>query len=160
TQVLSEETAVLTEPSPSEFAAGILQAIENPAQSAELGRRARTLAETKYSYEAYLDRPRRACGALAPTATPRAPRKDAARPSAAITTATPSTPIHRPPVALISSGSADRSDSSSPSAKPARYSDLLVRSRDTRFSMSEPEPDESPWFWRWRARRSLVSMRQ
>jgi glycosyltransferase involved in cell wall biosynthesis len=78
TQVLSDETAILTEPSPSEFAAGILQAIENPTLAAELGRRARTLADTKYSYEAYLERTRRACGALAPTDTPLAPVKDVA----------------------------------------------------------------------------------
>jgi len=78
TQVLSDETAILTEPSPSEFAAGILQAIENPTLAAELGRRARTLADTKYSYEAYLERTRRACGALAPTGTPLAPVKDVA----------------------------------------------------------------------------------
>jgi glycosyltransferase involved in cell wall biosynthesis len=78
TQVLSDETAILTEPSPSEFAAGILQAIEHPTRAAELGRRARTLADTKYSYEAYLERTRRACGALAPTDTPLAPVKDVA----------------------------------------------------------------------------------
>jgi len=78
TQVLSDETAILTEPSPSEFAAGILKAIENPAQSAELGRRARALADTKYSYEAYLERTRRACRALAATDAPLAPVKDVA----------------------------------------------------------------------------------
>jgi glycosyltransferase involved in cell wall biosynthesis len=77
TQVLSDETAILTEASPREFAAGILQAIGDPGRSAELGRRARTLAETKYSYEAYLERTRRACGALAPDA-PLAPVKDVA----------------------------------------------------------------------------------
>jgi glycosyltransferase involved in cell wall biosynthesis len=77
TQVLSDDTAILTDASPREFAAGILQAIENPGQSTELGRRARTLAETKYSYEAYLERTRRACGALAPD-TPLAPVKDVA----------------------------------------------------------------------------------
>jgi glycosyltransferase involved in cell wall biosynthesis len=77
TQVLSDETALLTEASPAAFAAGILQAIENPGLSAELGNRARRLAETKYSYEAYLERTRRACGALAPDA-PLAPVKDVA----------------------------------------------------------------------------------
>ena len=75
--MLSDDTAILTEASPHEFAAGILQAIENPGRSAELGRSARTLAETKYSYEAYLERTRRACGALAPD-TPLAPVKDVA----------------------------------------------------------------------------------
>jgi glycosyltransferase involved in cell wall biosynthesis len=77
TQVLSDDTAILTEASPQAFGAGILQAIEDPSGSAELGRRARTLAETKYSYEAYLERTRRACGALAPD-SPLAPVKDVA----------------------------------------------------------------------------------
>jgi glycosyltransferase involved in cell wall biosynthesis len=77
TQVLSDDTAILTEASPQAFAAGILQAIEDPSGSTELGRRARTLAETKYSYEAYLERTRRACGALAPD-SPLAPVKDVA----------------------------------------------------------------------------------
>ena len=77
TQVLSDDTAILTEASPRAFAAGILKAIGDPVQSAELGRRARTLAETKYSYEAYLERTRRACGALAPD-SPLAPVKDVA----------------------------------------------------------------------------------
>jgi hypothetical protein len=77
TQVLGDDTAILTEASPQAFAAGILQAIEDPGGSTELGRRARTLAETKYSYEAYLERTRRACGALAPD-SPLAPVKDVA----------------------------------------------------------------------------------
>lgn len=78
TQVLNDDTAILTEPSPKAFADGILRAIENPTLSAEFGRQARTLAETKYSYEAYLERTRRACGALAPSDTPFAPVKDVA----------------------------------------------------------------------------------
>jgi len=77
TQVLSDDTAVLTDASPQAFGAGILQAIANPGWSAEIGSRARTLAATKYSYEAYLERTRRACGALAP-GTPLAPVKDVA----------------------------------------------------------------------------------
>jgi glycosyltransferase involved in cell wall biosynthesis len=77
TQVLSDDTAILTGASPREFARGILQAIGNPGRSAELGNQARALAETKYSYEAYLERTRRACGALAP-GTPLAPVKDVA----------------------------------------------------------------------------------
>jgi glycosyltransferase involved in cell wall biosynthesis len=66
TQVLSDETAILTEPSANAFAAGILAAIEDPARAAAVGRRARELARTKYSYEAYLERTRRACRALVP----------------------------------------------------------------------------------------------
>jgi len=66
TQVLSDETAFLTGATPKEFAAGILEAIAEPERAASRGRAARALAETKYSYEAYLDRTRRACGALMP----------------------------------------------------------------------------------------------
>jgi glycosyltransferase involved in cell wall biosynthesis len=65
TQVLSDETAILTGASAGEFAAGILSAIKNPAAAAAIGRQARQLAETKYSYQAYLDRTRRACALLA-----------------------------------------------------------------------------------------------
>jgi glycosyltransferase involved in cell wall biosynthesis len=77
TQVLSDETAILTGTTPREFADGILAAIADPARAATLGRRARTLADTKYSYDAYLERTGRACGALAP-GTPLAPVKDVA----------------------------------------------------------------------------------
>jgi glycosyltransferase involved in cell wall biosynthesis len=65
TQVLSDETAILTGTSAAEFAAGILSAFTNPAAAAAIGRQARQLAETKYSYQAYLDRTRRACALLA-----------------------------------------------------------------------------------------------
>ena len=65
TQVLGDATAILTGPSPAEFADGVLEALEDPARAAAVGRRARELAETKYSYEVYLERTRRACGALA-----------------------------------------------------------------------------------------------
>src|SRR6476659_4971205 len=58
TQVLSDETAFLTGVAPQEFAQGIVEAIGDPGRSAELGTRARLLAETKYSYEAYLERTR------------------------------------------------------------------------------------------------------
>jgi glycosyltransferase involved in cell wall biosynthesis len=65
TQVLSDDTAILTAATADEFAAGILSALGNPSRAADLGRRARELAETKYSYQAYLDRTRRACALLA-----------------------------------------------------------------------------------------------
>src|ERR1700704_6134969 len=55
TQVLDDDTAILTGASPADFAAGILSAIEDPARREAVGRRARELAETKYSYEAYLE---------------------------------------------------------------------------------------------------------
>jgi glycosyltransferase involved in cell wall biosynthesis len=64
TQVLSDETAMLTGAGPAEFAEGILAVLADPARAAALGARARALAETKYSYEAYLERTRRACDAL------------------------------------------------------------------------------------------------
>jgi glycosyltransferase involved in cell wall biosynthesis len=78
TQVLNDETAVLTGASASEFAAGIIAALEDPQRSATIGRRARELAETKYSYEAYLERTRQACEALFPPAPPVAVVKDLA----------------------------------------------------------------------------------
>jgi glycosyltransferase involved in cell wall biosynthesis len=64
TQVLTDDTAILTGASPEEFAAGLLAALDDPARSAAIGRKAQELAETKYSYEAYLDRTRRACALL------------------------------------------------------------------------------------------------
>jgi len=78
TQVLSDDTAILTGASAAEFAEGILAALDNPVRAAAVGRRARELAETKYSYEAYLERTRRACSALAPQATPITVVKDVA----------------------------------------------------------------------------------
>jgi glycosyltransferase involved in cell wall biosynthesis len=65
TQVLDDETAILTGSTPEEFADGILQALEHPSRAAEIGRRAAALAATKYSYEAYLEKTRQACAALA-----------------------------------------------------------------------------------------------
>jgi glycosyltransferase involved in cell wall biosynthesis len=65
TQVLSDETAILTGASAGEYAAGILSAMNDPAAAAAIGRQARQLADTKYSYQAYLERTRRACALLA-----------------------------------------------------------------------------------------------
>jgi glycosyltransferase involved in cell wall biosynthesis len=64
TQVLSDDTAILTGVTASEFGAGILAALADPVQAAAIGERARQLAETKYSYEAYLEKTRQACAAL------------------------------------------------------------------------------------------------
>jgi glycosyltransferase involved in cell wall biosynthesis len=69
TQVLSDETAILTEATPQAFAEGILDALTDHVRAAAVGRRARELAETKYSYEAYLERTRQACSALMTTPT-------------------------------------------------------------------------------------------
>jgi glycosyltransferase involved in cell wall biosynthesis len=63
TQVLSDDTAILTGASAAEFGEGILSALE-PVRGAAIGRRARQLADSKYSYDAYLERTRRACSAL------------------------------------------------------------------------------------------------
>ena len=71
TQVLSDDTAILTGVSPGEFAGGIVTALEDTARAASVGLRARELAETKYSYEAYLERTRQACDALFPAAPAR-----------------------------------------------------------------------------------------
>jgi len=64
TQVLDDEVAVLTEATPAAFGAGILSAIAEPDRARAIGARARQLAETKYSYEAYLARTRQACAYL------------------------------------------------------------------------------------------------
>jgi glycosyltransferase involved in cell wall biosynthesis len=76
TQVLTDETAVLTGASAAEFGAGIIRVLEDRSHAAAIGRQARQLAETKYSYEAYLDRTRHACGVLASPAAPLAPGRD------------------------------------------------------------------------------------
>ena len=81
TQVLSDETAILAEATPQAFADGILDALTDHVRAAAVGRRARELAETKYSYDAYLERTRQACAALMTTATrlpPAAAVKDVA----------------------------------------------------------------------------------
>ncbi len=65
TQVLDDEVSFLTAATPEGFGAGILTALSDRARAQEVGERARRLAETKYSYEAYLNRTRQACGLLA-----------------------------------------------------------------------------------------------
>jgi len=73
TQVLDDETAILTGVTPGEFAGGILLALHDRAHAAEVGANAHRLAETKYSYEAYLDKTRRACAELFASGTPLSP---------------------------------------------------------------------------------------
>jgi glycosyltransferase involved in cell wall biosynthesis len=65
TQVLNDEVSLLTPPTPEGLAAGLLDALSDPARARRLGCRARELAETKYSYEAYLSRTREAVERLA-----------------------------------------------------------------------------------------------
>jgi glycosyltransferase involved in cell wall biosynthesis len=78
TQVLSDDTAILTGATPQEYAEGILAGLTDTARAARLGRQARTLAETKYSYDAYLDKTRQACAALLPAPPAGAVVKDVA----------------------------------------------------------------------------------
>ena len=60
TQVLDDAVAVLTDATPQGFGDGMLLVINDPARGRAVGESARALAETKYSYEAYLDRTRQA----------------------------------------------------------------------------------------------------
>jgi glycosyltransferase involved in cell wall biosynthesis len=78
TQVLSDETAILTGVTPQEYANGILAGLADPQRAAAIGRRAQELAETKYSYAAYLDKTRQACAALLPAPPAAAAVKDVA----------------------------------------------------------------------------------
>jgi glycosyltransferase involved in cell wall biosynthesis len=64
TQVLSDEVAILTDPTPDDFARGILRAIHDSETSRHIGLAAKRLADTRYTYEAYLQRTREACAAL------------------------------------------------------------------------------------------------
>lgn len=64
TQVLDDDVAFLTEATPEGFGAGILAAVLDPERARSIGARARHLADTKYSYEAYLSRTRQACAHL------------------------------------------------------------------------------------------------
>ena len=69
TQVLSDDTAFLTAPTPDEFAAGIVAALGDRDRADTIGHNAKRLAETRYSYEAYLEKTRRACDLLWTAAT-------------------------------------------------------------------------------------------
>jgi glycosyltransferase involved in cell wall biosynthesis len=64
TQVLNDDVAILTAATPEGFAAGILVALTDPQRAQAVGDGARRLADTKYSYEAYLTRTREACAHL------------------------------------------------------------------------------------------------
>jgi glycosyltransferase involved in cell wall biosynthesis len=61
TQVLNDEVAFLTEATPAGFGAGIVAALTDTERARTVGDNARRLAETKYSYDAYLARTRQAC---------------------------------------------------------------------------------------------------
>jgi glycosyltransferase involved in cell wall biosynthesis len=72
TQVLNDDVSVLTAPTPDGLAAGILGALADPVAARVLGERARALAESKYSYEAYVARTREAVERLAGAGAPAA----------------------------------------------------------------------------------------
>ena len=78
TQVLADDTAILTGTTASEFAAGIVAVLDDRERGAAIGREAQRVANTKYSYEAYLERTRQACAALGLSASPIAAMKDLA----------------------------------------------------------------------------------
>lgn len=70
TQVLDDDVSVLTPATAEGYAEGILSVIEDPGKGRLIGERARHLADTKYSYEAYLERTRQAIAHLGERATP------------------------------------------------------------------------------------------
>jgi glycosyltransferase involved in cell wall biosynthesis len=64
TQVLDDAVAFLSAATPEGFGAAVLDALSDPDRARMVGARARQLAETKYSYEAYLTRTRQALALL------------------------------------------------------------------------------------------------
>jgi glycosyltransferase involved in cell wall biosynthesis len=64
TQVLTDDVAILTDPTPQAFADGIVRALRDVQLAREIGERAIALARSRYSYDAYLARTREACAAL------------------------------------------------------------------------------------------------
>jgi glycosyltransferase involved in cell wall biosynthesis len=74
TQVLSPDTAFLAPATPEGFARAMLDAFADPARAAAVGTRARHLADTRYSDEAYLAKTRQACTLLFDARSPAAER--------------------------------------------------------------------------------------
>jgi glycosyltransferase involved in cell wall biosynthesis len=70
TQVLNDEVAILTAATAEGFAAGIIAALTDRDRARAVGDRARELADTKYSYEAYLTRTRQAFAHVTGDVTP------------------------------------------------------------------------------------------
>ena len=70
TQVLDDEVAFLADATAAGFGDAILAALSDRARARSVGDRARHLAETKYSYETYLQRTRQACALLEGKGTP------------------------------------------------------------------------------------------
>lgn len=65
TQVLDSTVAELTDPTPEAFGAGILRVLRDGERAAAISAAARSLAETRYTYEAYVDRTREALRPIA-----------------------------------------------------------------------------------------------
>jgi glycosyltransferase involved in cell wall biosynthesis len=65
TQVLDATVAELTDPTPDAFGAGILRVLRDRNHAAALGRAALALANTRYTYEAYVERTRLALRPIA-----------------------------------------------------------------------------------------------
>ncbi len=70
TQVLTDDVAILTAATAEGFGAGIVLALTDTARARAVGDGARALADTKYSYEAYLTRTRQALAHLTGDARP------------------------------------------------------------------------------------------
>ena len=58
TQVLDDQVAILTDPTPEAYGDGLARALTDRALAERVSRAAAELAATKYTYEAYLDRTR------------------------------------------------------------------------------------------------------
>jgi glycosyltransferase involved in cell wall biosynthesis len=70
TQVLNDDVAILAEATAPAFGDAIVRALADPNRARIIGERARQLAETKYSYETYLERTRKACAHLTGDGSP------------------------------------------------------------------------------------------
>lgn len=67
TQVLGPEVAMLTDPTPEAFADGLVMVLADRVLADRLGRNARRLADTRYTYDAYLARTRQALEHVRPS---------------------------------------------------------------------------------------------
>ncbi len=64
TQVLSDDIAILAEPTPEAFGRAIVGALNDPAATSAIGERARDVANTRYSDEAFMAKTRMAMDQL------------------------------------------------------------------------------------------------
>ncbi|MCX6553353.1 MAG: glycosyltransferase family 4 protein [Acidobacteria bacterium] len=73
TQVLDPGVALLADATPDAFGEGIVRLLQDRELAGRLSGAARQLADTKYTYEAYLDRTREVMSLLGPVDTPGVP---------------------------------------------------------------------------------------